>query len=93
VKARSGTAKNPLDEELEGLSREELVKKVKLMDAQNRAIAQTKAQGDATVKLLLTQIKELEAKSGASPKIGTSTSMVKSGPSDTRDNGKTTKRK
>jgi len=51
-----------LDEELDLASREELIKKVKLLDAQNRAIAQTKAQGDATVKLLLNQIKELEAK-------------------------------
>jgi hypothetical protein len=33
-----------LDEELELSSREELIKKVKLLDAQNRAIAQTKSQ-------------------------------------------------
>jgi hypothetical protein len=35
---------NSLDEELELSSREELIKKVKLLDAQNRAIAQTKSQ-------------------------------------------------
>merc|ERR1712070_333100 len=50
---RKSKQPNSLDEELELSSREELIKKVKLLDAQNRAIAQTKSQGDATVKLLL----------------------------------------
>merc|ERR1711879_508916 len=59
---RKSKQPNSLDEELELSSREELIKKVKLLDAQNRAIAQTKSQGDATVKLLLNQIKELESK-------------------------------
>jgi hypothetical protein len=63
---------SPLEIEMEGMSREELMKKIKLLDAQNRAIAQTKAQGDATVKLLLAQIKELEDKSGLKSSRGPS---------------------
>ncbi|KAL6051330.1 germinal center kinase 1 isoform X1 [Balamuthia mandrillaris] len=46
---------------LKKMSREELLKKVKEMDAQNRALAAGKAQGDATVKLLLEQIRELKS--------------------------------
>jgi len=61
-KKRKSKVSNPLDEELEFASREELIKKVKHLDAQCRATTQTKLQGDATVKLLLAQIRELETK-------------------------------
>lgn len=44
---------NSLDGELELSSREELIKKVKLLDAQNRAIAQTKSQVCSPLVLLV----------------------------------------